>query len=111
MRTEVDGSAGTAHLAADGALAELIRHGRAGLDRENHCPAMTASLELDWHGSLHGELMEGLRNRATGTDVTITPRYNAALACVHNTTMTICVASTALVPVVQRGVSSQSIAY
>ena len=50
MRTEVDRSAGTAHLAADGALAELIRHRRTGLDRENNCPAMTASLELDWHG-------------------------------------------------------------
>jgi len=55
MCTEVDRSASTAHLAADGALAELIRHGRAGLDRESYCPAMTASLELDWHGSSHGE--------------------------------------------------------
>jgi hypothetical protein len=56
MRTEVDRSASAAHLAADGAHAELIRNGRAGLDCESHCPAVAASLELDWHRSLHGEV-------------------------------------------------------
>ena len=67
MRTEVDRSASTAHLAADGAHAELIRNGRAGLDRESHCPAMTASLELDWHGSSHGEVNGELLRRNGGS--------------------------------------------
>ena len=57
---DVDRSASTAHLAAYGAHAELIRHGRAGLDCESHCSAVAASLELDWHGSLHGEVSGAL---------------------------------------------------
>jgi hypothetical protein len=83
MRAEVDRSASTAHLAADGALAELIRHGRAGLDRESYCPAMTASFELDWHGSSHGEvngeLLGNVTKQVTGTDVTITDPAAALL--------------------------------
>jgi hypothetical protein len=50
VRSQVDRSACTAHLAADRAHTELIWHRCAGLDRESHSSTMAASLELDWHG-------------------------------------------------------------
>jgi hypothetical protein len=50
VRSEVDRSAYTAHLAADRAHTELIRHWCAGLDCKSHSSTMAASLELDWHG-------------------------------------------------------------
>lgn len=52
---EVDRTARAAHLTTDGAQAELIRDRSAGLDCESDCPAVAASLELDWHGLLHRE--------------------------------------------------------
>ncbi len=53
VRSEVDRTTCTAHLATDGAHTELIRHWRAGLDGESHCPAVATSLEFDWHDDNH----------------------------------------------------------
>ena len=51
MRSEVDRTPCTTYFAADGAHAELVWHGRAGLDGESNGAAVATSLEFDWHDS------------------------------------------------------------
>ena len=58
MCSDVDRTPCTAYFAADGAYAELIWYGRAGLDSESDGAAVAASLELDWHDSDVGGCQE-----------------------------------------------------
>ena len=51
VRSEGDRTPYTAHLAADGAHAELIRQGVLDWAGEGHCATVTTPLEFDQHAS------------------------------------------------------------
>ena len=65
VRSEVDRTPCTAHLAAYGAQAESIQHRRAGLDGESHRPAVATSLEFDRYDDHHPYAGEGTLLRRT----------------------------------------------